>query len=50
MSKKNDTPIAPDEVLGKAEMFVLKYKKTFIAVILAIIMLIAIPNFSGIHL
>ena len=37
MSKKNDTPIAPDEALGKAEEFVLKNKKTFIAVILAII-------------
>ena len=37
MSKKNDTPIAPDEALGRAEEFVLKNKKTFIAVILAII-------------
>ena len=42
MSKKNDTPIAPDEALGKAEEFVLKYKKTFIAVILAIIVIAGI--------
>ena len=37
MSKKNDTPIAPDEALGKAEEFVIKNKKAFIAVILVII-------------
>lgn len=37
MSKKNDTPIAPDEALGKAEEFVLKNKKAFIGVIAAII-------------
>ena len=37
MSKKNDTPIAPDEALGKAEEFVLKNKKAFIAVILVIV-------------
>ncbi len=42
MSKKNDTPIAPDEALGKAEEFVLKNKKAFIAVILAIIIIAGI--------
>ena len=46
MSKKNDTPIAPDEALGKAEMFVLKYKKTFIAVILIIILVAALKAFG----
>ena len=46
MSKKNDTPIAPDEALGKAEMFVLKHKKTFIAVILVIILVAALKAFG----
>jgi tetratricopeptide (TPR) repeat protein len=46
MSKKNDTPIAPDEALGKAEVFVLKYKKTFIAVILIIILVAALKAFG----
>ena len=47
MSKKNDTPIAPDEALGKAEEFVLKNKKAFIGVILAIIV-VALLNAFGI--
>ena len=46
MSKKNDTPIAPDEALGKAEEFVLKNKKAFIGVILAIIVVAALNAFG----
>ena len=49
MSKKkinNNEPIAPDQALGKAEEFVLKYKKTFIAVILAIIIFAALKAFN----
>ena len=46
MSKKNDTPIAPDEALGKAEKFVLKYKKAFIAGILAIIVVVGLKAFG----
>ena len=46
MSKKNDTPIAPDEALGKAEEFVLKYKKVFIGVIAAIIAVAALNAFG----
>ena len=46
MSKKNDTPIAPDEALGKAEEFVLKNKKAFIGVIAAIIVIAALNAFG----
>ncbi len=46
MSKKNDTPIAPDEALGKAEEFVLKNKKAFIGVIAAIIVVAALNAFG----
>ena len=46
MSKKNDTPIAPDEALGKAEEFVLKNKKVFIGVIAAIIVIAALNAFG----
>ena len=46
MSKKNDTPIAPDEALGKAEEFVLKNKKAFIGAILAIIVIAALNAFG----
>ena len=46
MSKKNDTPIAPDEALGKAEEFVLKNKKVFIGVISAIIVIAALNAFG----
>lgn len=46
MSKKNDTPIAPDEALGKAEKFVLKHKKAFIAGILAIIVVVGLKAFG----
>jgi tetratricopeptide (TPR) repeat protein len=46
MSKKNDTPIAPDEALGKAEEFVLKNKKAFIGVIVAIIVVAALNAFG----
>ena len=46
MSKKIDTPIAPDEALGKAEEFVLKNKKAFIGVIVAIIVVAALNAFG----
>ena len=46
MSKKNDTPIAPDEALSKAEKFVLKNKNAFIGVILAIIAVAALNAFG----
>lgn len=46
MSKKNDTPIAPDEALGRAEKFVLKNKKAFVAAILAIIVAAALNAFG----
>ena len=46
MSKKNDTPIAPDEALSKAEKFVLQYKNAFIGVILAIIAVAALNAFG----
>ena len=46
MSKKIDTPIAPDEALGKAEEFVLKNKKAFIGVIVAIIIVAALNAFG----
>ena len=46
MSKKNDTPIAPDEALGKAEEFVLKNKKVFIGVIAALIVIAALNAFG----
>ena len=46
MSKKIDTPIAPDEALGKAEKFVLENKKAFIGVILAIIVVAALNAFG----
>ena len=46
MSKKIDTPIAPDEALGKAEEFVLKNKKAFIGIIVAIIVIAALNAFG----
>ena len=46
MSKKNDTPIAPDEALSKAEKFVLKNKNAVIGVILAIIAVAALNAFG----
>lgn len=46
MSKKIDTPIAPDEALGKAEEFVLKNKKAFIGIIVAIIVVAALNAFG----
>ena len=46
MSKKNDTPIAPDEALSKAEAFVTKHKVTFITVIAVIIVVAALNAFG----
>ena len=41
MSKKEkETPILADEMLGKSEAFVLKYKKAIIAGIVAIVAIV----------
>ena len=46
MSKKNETAIAPDEALSKAEAFVTKHKVVFIAAIALIIIIAALNAFG----
>lgn len=46
MSKKNETAIAPDEALSKAEAFVTKHKVVFIAAIAVIIIIAALNAFG----